>query len=225
MEHTQADETLAVERYLLGEMSSTEVEDFEEHIFACQECAEAVKSGAAFADNAHAVFEEEALHHRREVASDGVPTPWWRKFAFPVLAPSLAALALLCVAGYQRLVVISALRDQLSQSTAAQPLPSFALHAISRGGAQEIDVPADLRYFSVYFDVTAESPSGYRCAILDASGNVKSTVLVTQRKQDGSLGLLLGHSQFPAGSYTLVVRTGGPEATEIGQYPFELEYK
>jgi len=225
MEHTEADENLAVERYLLGEMSATELEEFEEHIFLCQECAEAVKTGAAFADNAHAVFE--ALHHRQRDASESTRDrgPWWRRFTFPILAPSFAALALLCVAGYQRLIVISALRDQVAQSTAAQPLPSFALHSISRGTAQEIDVPAGSRYFSVYFDVTAESPSGYRCEILDASGAVKSTIPVAQRKQDSSLGLLLERSQFPAASYTLIVRTGGPEATEIGQYPFQLEYK
>jgi hypothetical protein len=227
MEHTEADESLAVERYLLGEMRATEVEEFEEHIFLCKECAEAVKTGAAFADNARAVFKDEARQEQRETAleSAGTGTPWWRRFAFPVLAPSFAALLLLCVAGYQRLIVISTLQDQLEQSTAVQPLPSFALHAVSRGAAHEIEVPADSRYFSVYFDVTAESPSGYRCEILDAAGAVRSTASVAQRKQDGSLGLLLERSQFPAGSYTLIVRTGGPEAAEIGQYPFKLEYK
>jgi Putative zinc-finger len=227
MEHTNADETLAVERYLLGEMSANEVQEFEEHIFLCQECAEAVKTGAGFADNAHAVFKDEALHLPQETALESArkSAPWWQRFAFPVLAPTFAALVLLCVAGYQRLIVISALRDQLAQSTAAQSLPTFALHAVSRGAAQEVDLPAGARYFSVYFDVTSESPSGYRCEIRDASGAVKSTVRVAQRKPDGSLSLLLERSQFPAGDYTLLVRAEGTEATEIGQYPFKLDYK
>lgn len=227
MEHTNADESLAVERYLLGEMSANEVHEFEEHIFLCHECAEAVKMGAALADNAHAVFKDEAWHLRQETArgSTRKATPWWQRFAFPVLAPSFAALVLLCVAGYQRLIVISALRDQLAQSTAAQSLPTFALHAVSRGATPEIDVPAGGRYFSVYFDVTAESPSGYRCEIRDASGAIKSTVPVAQRKPDGTLSLLLERSQFPAGEYTLVVLAEGTEAIVIGQYPFKLEYK
>src|SRR5215469_1718814 len=132
MEHTEADGNLAVERYLLGEMTATEVDEFEEHVFLCQECADAVKTGAAFGDNAHAVLKDEAFHHRREAAAETARTRtrWWQRFAFPVLAPGFAALALLCVAGYQRLVVISSLRGQLAQS-AAQPLSSFALHAVS----------------------------------------------------------------------------------------------
>jgi hypothetical protein len=227
MEDTKADGNLAVERYLLGEMSATEVDDFEEHMFLCRECAEAVRAGAAFADNAHAVFKDGTLHTLQEAASERLQrrASWWQRFSLPVLAPSFAALALLCVAGYQRLIVISALRDQLAQSTTAQALPSFALHAVSRGIAQEIEVPAGPRYFSVYFDVTLQSPSGYRCEIRDASGAVRSMVTVKQARADGTLSLLLERSQFPAGSYTLIVRSGGPEATEIGQYPFRLEYK
>jgi len=223
MQHTEADGNLAVERYLLGEMSATEVEEFEEHIFLCRECAEAVKVSSAFADNARAVFKDEALREVKESARTRVS--WWQKFSFPVLAPTFAALVLLCVAGYQRLIVISALRDQVAQMGAVQPLATFALHGVSRGAAEEIDVPASAHYFSVYFDVAVESPSGYSCEIRDASGAAKSTAPAAQRKADGAVSLLLERSQFPAGSYTLVVRTGGPEATEIGQYPFQLQYK
>lgn len=228
MEHIHADETLAVERYLLGEMSATEVEEFEEHIFLCAECAEALKAGAVFADNARTVFKGEAFRPRPEAVSERArpaKTPWWQRFAFPVMAPIFATLVLLCVAGYQRLVVISGLRDQLAQSMAAQPLPTFALHSVTRSAAQEMDVPANARYFSVYFDVTLESPAGYNCEIRDASGAIKSTVQVAQRRPDGTLSLLLQRSQFLPGEYTLIVHTGGPEETEIGQYPFKLDYK
>jgi len=227
MQHIEADANMAVERYLLGQMSATELEEFEEHVFLCAECAEAVKAGAAFADNAHAIFKDEAFRARQEAApeSSWKGTPWWQKFAFPVWAPTFAALVLLCVAGYQRLVVISALRDQLAQSTAAQSLPTFALHSVSRSAAQEIDVPPSARYFSIYFDVTMDSPAGYRCEVRDASGAINSTVSVAQRRPDGTLSLLLQRSQFPAADYTLMVRAQGPEATEIGQYPFKLAYK
>ena len=201
-------------------MSAPEVEEFEEHIFLCGECAEAVKAGSAFADNARAVFKDEAAVERTRTR-----VSWWQKFSFPVLAPTFAALVLLCVTGYQRLIVISALRDQLAQSTRAQALPGFALHSVSRGAAQEIDVPASAHYFSVYFDVALENSSAYLCEIRNSSGGVVSSVPVAQARPDGTLSLLLERSQFPAGSYTLIVRTGGPEATEIGQYPIQLEYK
>src|ERR1017187_1403911 len=60
MQHKEADQTLAVERYLLGDMTAAEVEQFEEHLFLCPECAESVKTGAIFVDNASAVFKEPA---------------------------------------------------------------------------------------------------------------------------------------------------------------------
>jgi Putative zinc-finger len=227
MQHIEADSSLAVERYLLGEMPATEIEEFEEHMFLCPECADAVKAGAAFAESARAVFKDEALRARQELAreSPGKQTPWRQRFAFLVWAPAFAALALACIAGYQRLVVISALRNQVGQSTAAQSLPVFALHTVSRGSAQQIEIPANALYFSVYFDVTTDSSMGYRCEIRDASGAVKSTVPAVQRKPDGTISLLLERSQFPAGDYVLALRTEGPDGTEMGQYPFKLIYK
>ena len=46
MDHEVASTTHAVERYLLGEMPSPERDAFEEHYFACTECAEGVRSGS-----------------------------------------------------------------------------------------------------------------------------------------------------------------------------------
>jgi hypothetical protein len=41
MNHADAAATLAVERYLLGEMTDNERPAFEEHYFGCVECADA----------------------------------------------------------------------------------------------------------------------------------------------------------------------------------------
>src|ERR1017187_3680900 len=149
MQHKEADQTLAVERYLLGDMTATEVEQFEEHLFMCPECAESVQTGAVFVENARAVFKEPDAQTgseplRRTIRSRQMP--WWKRFMAPAFAPALAALALLCIAGYQQLAVIRGLRDQLTAVTAPQLLPSFALHAASRGAPQAIVVPAGAQF-------------------------------------------------------------------------------
>src|SRR5260370_42280617 len=59
MNHDIAEQTQMTERYLLGELSTPEREEFEEHFFEGAECAEAVKLGAIFADNARAVSEKQ----------------------------------------------------------------------------------------------------------------------------------------------------------------------
>jgi hypothetical protein len=229
MQHTEVDQTLAVERYLLGEMTASEAEEFEEHIFQCPECAEAVKMGATFVDNARAVFNEPAPEAVKEPTRQTIklkPEPWWKTFWAPSFAPALAAVLLLCVVGYQHLVVIRGLREQLAEVTAPQPLASFALHAVSRGAQQTIAVPSDVHFIDLYFDVVAESASGYSCAVLDGSGSFKLTEhLPPQSGAGATLHLLIGRSRLPAGDYTLVVSAGSPGGEEIGRYPFKVEYQ
>src|ERR1700730_4135521 len=62
MDHDYAIENHAAEQYLLGELTKPEWEEFEEHYFSCPECAEAVRTGAYFVDNAQAVLLERAAH-------------------------------------------------------------------------------------------------------------------------------------------------------------------
>lgn len=230
MQHKEADQTLAVERYLLGDMTASEVEQFEEHLFICPECAESVQTGAVFVENARAVFKEPDAQIgsepiRRTIRSR--QTPWWKRFMGPAFAPALAASALLCIAGYQQLVVIRGLRDQLTAVTAPQLLPSFALHAASRGAQQAIVVPHGAQFFDVYFDVAVESASGYSCAIQEASGSVKFTehVSLPRPEAGGTINLLIARSRLRAGDYTMVVSAESPRAVEIGRYPFKVEYQ
>jgi len=230
MQHNEADQSLAVERYLLGDMTTAEVAQFEEHLFICTDCAEAVKTGVAFVENARAVFREPLAHRGREATKIGLrwqPTPWWKQLLAPAFLPALAALALVCVAGYQQLVVIHGLRTQLAEATAPQPLASFAVHAVSRSAPQSIIVPAKVRFFSLYFDVAEENASGYSCSILDGTGSVKFTehLLPAKPETGGVLTLLIGRSGLPEGNYTLVVSVDSAHATEVGRYPFKIEYQ
>jgi hypothetical protein len=52
MTHEDALETLASERYLLGDMSELERHLFEDHYFCCAECAADVRDGALMRDAA-----------------------------------------------------------------------------------------------------------------------------------------------------------------------------
>lgn len=85
MDHGEAARKLAVEQYLLGEMSEAERQEFEEHFFSCSDCAESLEAGAALVGNAHAVFSERN-------AFAGVPARerkrWWSLGAGWGLAPA-----------------------------------------------------------------------------------------------------------------------------------------
>jgi len=56
MDHDEALQLQAAEKYVLGELPPSQRDEFEEHFFECQECALDVKAVAEFVDNARAVW-------------------------------------------------------------------------------------------------------------------------------------------------------------------------
>jgi len=56
MDHNEALRLHAVEKYALGELPPSLRNEFEEHYFECEECAEDVRAAAEFVDNVRAVL-------------------------------------------------------------------------------------------------------------------------------------------------------------------------
>src|ERR1700756_1194670 len=58
MDHSEAVQLRATEKYLLGDLPTDQREAFEDHFFECTECAQDVKAAAVLIDNARAVLHE-----------------------------------------------------------------------------------------------------------------------------------------------------------------------
>src|SRR5260370_32295404 len=114
MNHQEALREMAVERYLLGELSGASLDSFEEHLFECSECAMDVKSGVTFIDVART-----ELSAPRKVAvprlegarrwTSWLTSPW-------ILAPALAACLL--ILAFQTFVLQPRMRSQVAQAQA-----------------------------------------------------------------------------------------------------------
>ena len=124
MNHQDATQSMAVEKYALNELSPDLRDEFEEHYFECQECALDVRATTAFLDAARAEF----------MAAVAEPLPgktvkkqaaWiWRPlFVVPALAACLLFIA------YQNAVVFPPLHQQMTQSNAPE---SFAVRLVDR---------------------------------------------------------------------------------------------
>ena len=153
MEHYEAIETMASERYLLDELTPEVRDAYEEHMFGCTECANDVRFGAAFMDHAKAALTGQApapapvCHPVRNVAADTVRKPvrdsvrkldWFAWLRPAIMVPAFACL--LALVGYQNLVTYPAL-----QAAATEPrlLPAgTVLHGATRSGLPIIN--ADL---------------------------------------------------------------------------------
>jgi hypothetical protein len=216
MEHSEAIETMAAERYALGELTGAERDAFEEHFFDCAECAMSVRDGAAITTGLRSLGLEEA----RPVRTAARGRASWLGFA--------AAAALAAVIVYQNVAVIPTLRE-----AAGMPLATIAhqtfLSSGMRGATGELQTitvaanePVCLNFDIIPPDVPATS---YRCEVRDAAGNVKITVPIDAEQAKETVPLLIRPGVLSAGRYDLVILSETPARSEIARHPFELQVR
>ncbi len=108
MEHTQAVEIKAVERYLLGELAPSSQEEFEEHFFDCKKCSEDLRIGTLFLDTTKEVLATDSVLHRTRSAPRR-RFQWFQPHY--ALASCMALLAIIC---YQSFVLMRSFVIRLS---------------------------------------------------------------------------------------------------------------
>jgi predicted anti-sigma-YlaC factor YlaD len=211
MDHNRAVESQAVERYLLGEMTPEERDVFEEHFFACEDCANEVRAGARFRANSRQILPEFPGH--KAEAREKRFWNWWRP---PALAWATAALAVVVV--YQAAIQMPSLRRQLG----AQAVPALALHANTRGESLP-RVSASTGLFLVYFDLPGPAAASYQCVLTDASGKVVDNFPAASHPNE-PLNVLLDRSRLAPGRYTLTLKKSMPETGTLpSQFLFIVE--
>lgn len=225
MDHPEAVRSRAAERYLLGEMTPADREDYESHFFECVECAQEVQAGAAFVDAARDVLGSETV-------SLTPATPEHKPFGCAwIFRPAFAipAMALmLFVIGYQNFRTIPQIRSQASTADSAQIVPMFSLlGANSRGGsAAEFTVVRD-KLFGFDVDIPPSTEfSSYTLGIESESGPTGLSREVSSEEAKDTLHFLVPPSRLSAGKYSLVVRgydAQKPSSVDVARYPFTLK--
>ena len=240
MEHLQAIQLKAAERYVLGELPSDLREQYEEHFFGCAECAEELSLAAAFVENSRAAMGSEPVTppvrlpvgvRAQQPASSG----WLGTFLRPSFAvPVFAALLLLLA--YQTFLVIPRLKGAAPQPAAAlataapQALASFSLiTAGSRSGDLLTVTVAPGHPFGLYFDIPPDGHySSYICEIENSAGVAEFSLNISAEQAKNAVQLLIPSSSLGLGKHVLVVRGLGMQgsatgsATEVARYPFTL---
>jgi len=212
MEHAEAVNNQATERYLLGQMPETESEAFELHLFECTDCAQDLEQASLFVENARVVLAEPEM--RRETLWTRLRRVWSEPL---FAAPAMATLALAGITIYQAGVI--------SQSKEPQAILAFAVKSAVRGASDEIRVPADARYFALSVDLP-ESPSPrYRCDLYTTAGSRQFSVETSAPAPGNPLNILIPARTLEPGSYMLRVRgfQGSSTGPEIAQYSFVLK--
>jgi hypothetical protein len=226
--HQEAIQLGAVERYFLNELPAPQRAEFEEHFFDCRECASEVRITADFLDVARTEFRRGNLG---SAAPRALRRSWLELFARPaVLTPAFGVL--LAVIAYQNSVVLPRFNGQIAQLRQPGVVATVSLiGGNSRGDAvAPISAPAG-QPILLSFDIPAtRSYPGYACLLIDASGAVVWRVPVAPAQAQDTVSISVPAGALSAGDYTLVVQgletqDGGgsqPKAAELARYQFVL---
>jgi hypothetical protein len=209
MDHETAVQIKASEKYVLGELSSLERNEFEEHFSDCARCLEDVWTTSAFAANAKAVFAERAVARpaRKRISFQG-----W-SWARPL--PALAAVALAAFIGFQNVVVIPALRAPQSMRSAV------ILDGEVRASLPQLR-PGDAARFQLALDRAPEH-GRVIAELTDSSGKILSRGPLAAPGADRLLDIYFPVQLHP-GRYAVVIREdeAGQSGRELARNPFEV---
>jgi hypothetical protein len=186
MTHEDALQEMAVEKYLLGELSGASLESFEEHLFECSECAADVKSGMTFIDAARLELPTSARVAKPQVERASRWTSWFASLW--VLGPALAACLL--ILGFQMFVVQPRLRLEVARAQAPAVLnPLVLANAGARGDSVPEIVAPEHGSFVISVDVPATGGfSSYRGSLLAPDGSlVWQTTISPEQARDAVL--------------------------------------
>ncbi len=203
MDHNRAAETQAAEKYILGELSNAERDEFEEHYFSCRICADQVRETAGFVEDAAAVLRSglaEASAERREPARPR----FWSWIPNPRFAFSLAAAGLLLVVAAAQFVQIRGLRGQLATALAPQAVIGTTLQPLTRSEGNVVPIGPSVARFELIMDVDPEvRASEYSYEIRSAAGDWMAGGSVPAPPAGAGLHLLLPAARFAPGAYSL----------------------
>ncbi len=224
MDHPEAIRLMAVEKYLLNELSPELRRSFEEHFFECPECEFDVQAGYALIDGAKGAFSSTAV----EVASahvPGKPNQWLLWFRPAIAVPVLALL--LVVVSYQNFVTVPQLKNAVAAAQAPHILnPIYLTAGASRGSAVQVTIK---RNYPVAFtlDIPTESRfASYLCELQSSSGELEGSLPVSVDAARNSVSMSFYPKHGNSGTYQLVVfgvpQDSTPKA-EIERQPLEVQ--
>jgi Putative zinc-finger len=221
MDHNQSTTLMAVEKYLLDELTPEVRDEFEEHFFDCQECATDLRATAAFMAAA-----------KQEFKANPVPKPGKAPKGKSLLAPFwpsalvwAALAASLLVIAYQNLTVFPHFKTEIAELKAPEILPVVSLvGGNSRGGQTPEASVATAHPFLLSFDIpTQDRFSNYTCLLYAPSGSLVWRVDVSAQAAKDTVSIRVPSVDKLSGQYTLAVQGNlAGSSVDLAHYRFAL---
>lgn len=207
MDHNNAIRTMAVERYTLHDMESTEQDAFEAHYFECNECWSAVSQASAFAGTVKLLGELDAI---QEAPAPVSFLSRHRNWVMPLAASLVLVVGL----------------ELMRQRQQPAPQATYAFVSVPLGAARNAAdrpaVPANTFGNDVRIAITELSASAvaYRAELFAAAGRSIQTWMIAPEEVSEEVRLPL--RPLPPGGYELVIESvdRGGKRSEIARESF-----
>jgi hypothetical protein len=228
MDHTEAVNGGFVEQYLLGELNPAQRDTFEEHFFDCPICAEDVRTGAVFVDNARDVLRSEETAHTSRVSAPPVfaGQSHFARFGLPFQSAAFGAVALLALLGYQNVVTIPHLKSGSSGVRTPEVLPLVSLVGLGSRAASQAKVAPAGKDFEMELEIPGgPNFTGYTIEVRGDGGQVKFSLPVTPEQAKDSVRLAIPGAELTPGKYEIVVsgNKSGLAGSKLAQYALTVQ--
>jgi len=215
MDHNEATTTRATEKYLLNELEPDLRNQFEEHVFDCNECALDLRVATMLVENSKII-----LGQPRPLR-EPVPAPTWGWMQWLRPAVTIPVMAtLLAVIGYQ---ATNRSRDFASGPQLINSLSLIAANA--RGGSSNSATAPSEKPFVMYVDVPpVAQATSFAADFHNPDGSLLWTLPITGDAAKDTLTIQVPAVSGPAGTYILVIRSinGVGQSTEVARYPVAI---
>jgi hypothetical protein len=223
MTHEDALREMATERYLLGELSGTSLESFEEHLFECSECAADVQTGMVFIDAARIELGTPTRVAEPRIRKASSWTSW---FANPwVLGPALAACLL--ILGFQTLVLQPRLKLEVASAQAPAVLnPLVLANAGARGDSIPGVIAPEHGSFVISLDVpTTGGFSSYRGSLYTPDGSLAWQTTISPEQARDALLIRMPTDTTKEGLNTFLIQGLSTSGTleDLARYRFSVK--
>ena len=221
MDHEEAVREKATERYLLNELDPNQRDQFEEHLFDCQECALDVRAAAMFVEQSKTVLSERPQPSPVRVPVVVPVKPTWFAWLHPALAvPVLAAL--LIVVLYQNLVTYPPLK-QAALNPHVLPWASINISTRSANAAPVTVAPG--KGFLLFVRIPPEDRfSHYTADLYNPAGKLEWSLTIPAASAEDTWPIQVPAANRESGIYTLKVHgvKASGESAEVG-FPTKFE--
>lgn len=232
MEHQQAKEMNAAEKYVLGELTGELREQYEEHYFDCAECALDVSTVMAFVEASKEIFREQTVPVPVAVDDRGgrKKSPWagWLK---PLIAvPAMAALVVML--GYEARQIKQRVPETAVDGADKALVASaeFGLRGGDRESTETVAVQVEAgKPFGLHFDfIPTQKFTKYVGEVQDQAGHVLMRLRIPAERINKEVKFVVASGRLAPGSYALVIFGDGDEQGQgtkviVAKYSFTVE--